>query len=554
MRTYKYLALVAMALIFAACEKDVITPSAQIDTDAVRVKASINGIKTRLNVATDGQTTFESGDMILVENLSRSTENVATYCMDGSSNWNVSAGTLKWNTGTNDFRAVYPSTAAFDAFVIPVDQKSLNKIVATDWMLAQADGLEKPEDKVLQLDFKHQLSMVTVEVGNVGTEYNAPVYKPESGKFYPNATASENSHITFEDTYVSAFMNGASNPISDKKATWQAILRPGKYAAGSYFMSIGIAGVSDELMVKAPDFMVNDGLKAGNHYKMKLNVGYDFIEVVGVTVEPWTDVNMGEKVALGAISLDGVAATGFEEGSVLTLAAQVNGSVSWVDYTYVSGKWQTASPLVVDDVNSITDIKAWVGFPGTVLSRSAAISSNDFLTDAVNGVCDQSSALVPFDWMISKTAISVPTKSNPVIDINFSHAFAKVTLTAINFSTDFDVTPTLTDINFVSRPCLSYDVASSTFSTGAQNGVDYAIVKPYFSASEYSALVVPNSSEGVAETTLMTLKVNGIEKSVKLASPLEPGKHYTFKLNVTASDAVLVPVNASLGWNDEVEL
>ena len=115
--------------------------------------------------------------------------------------------------------------------------------------------------------------------------------------------------------------------------------------------------------------------------------------------------------------------------------------------------------------------------------------------------------------------------------------------------------PTFGDLAFISRPCLSYDNATGKFTTGSQNGIDYVKVIPYANGVDsYSALLVPNSSEGVTETNLLTLKVNGVEQKVMLNSALEPGKHYTFQLVLMPKSAELVPVEVNLGWNDEVEL
>ena len=186
---------------------------------------------------------------------------------------------------------------------------------------------------------------------------------------------------------------------------------------------------------------------------------------------------------------------------------------------------------------------------------ATTISSNDFLTDVANKVCDQSTGLQPFDWMVAKDAIALPTKSNSKFDVEFIHAMSKVTITGIDYSVEFNPQPTFEDLAFISRPCLSYDNATGKFTTGSQNGIDYVKVIPYNNGLySYSALLVPNSSEGVTETALMTIKVNGVEQKVMMNSALEPGKHYTFNLVLSHKSAELVPVEANLGWNDEVEL
>ena len=115
MRTYKYIALAAMGLLFAACEKDDITPSAQNDTDAVRINATIGSMMTR--TVTDGENvSFVDGDKILVKNLSRTVDNQTVYTKNATG-WEAES-TLLWTNGSNSFKAVYPANADFDFFNI----------------------------------------------------------------------------------------------------------------------------------------------------------------------------------------------------------------------------------------------------------------------------------------------------------------------------------------------------------------------------------------------------------------------------------------------------
>lgn len=558
MRTYKYIALAAMGLLFAACEKDDITPSAQNDTDAVRINATIGSMMTR--TVTDGENvSFVDGDKILVKNLSRTVDNQTVYTKNATG-WEAES-TLLWTNGSNSFKAVYPANADFDFFNIPAEQTDLS---SADWMIATATAT-KPANHVLDLTFQHQLALVTVEIAQVGTEYSSANYTLKPAYFYPNEMTAENSHVGFISGHVVSSMTYPNSPVADKKSVWRAVMRPGKYLADSKFMQINLAHETSPgvysyptLDVKANSLLVNEGLKPGYDYKFKVNIGKDYVEVLDVVVTPWVEVPATEGIAIGDVVADNAHAVGFEDGQIMTVAAVVGGTNTSVQYAYnaAAEEWQTTAPLLVNDLTEITSINAWVGYPSVSSSACAtAISSNDFLTDVANKVCDQSTGLKPFDWMVAKDAIALPTKSNSKFDVEFIHAMSKVTITGMGYRAEYDPLPVFADLAFISRPCLTYDNATGKFTTGSQNGIDYVKVIPYDNGMySYSALLVPNSSEGVTETTLMTLKINGVDQKVMMNSALEPGKHYTFYLLLSHKSAELVPVDVNLGWNDEVEL
>ena len=91
MKTYKYIALAALALGFAACtQDDDFTPQQE---DIVKI-ASANiatEVQTRVNTLGDG-TSWENNDQILLVNNSRTTnKNSGTYTYDGT-NWELSEG------------------------------------------------------------------------------------------------------------------------------------------------------------------------------------------------------------------------------------------------------------------------------------------------------------------------------------------------------------------------------------------------------------------------------------------------------------------------------
>ena len=70
MKTFKYIALAALIISFAACEQEDFTPSVQGDGDAVKITATIGKLQTRVSYA-ERNTTFDENDQIKVVNKLR---------------------------------------------------------------------------------------------------------------------------------------------------------------------------------------------------------------------------------------------------------------------------------------------------------------------------------------------------------------------------------------------------------------------------------------------------------------------------------------------------
>ena len=269
----KYIVLAAMALTFAACtQEDDFTP--QTDNDAVKINATIGKLQTRVAYEDNGATNFINGDKICVQNTLRDTKNIATYTFDGTT-W-ATTDALVWNgSAKNQFKAWYPAaTASFDSFDLPTDQSA--GIDKADWMTAETEEMTKPGSGVLDLNFVHKLTKVTV-------------------------TVSFNSQYPAGNNYVSMFrfFTNEETPVEvtpyESKDGYTAILLPGVYAEEASFITLEM-NFEDNLTVPVNSTLIA-GLEAGKHYNFHLTVGKDAVGISYVRVLDWDEEEIDGGVA-----------------------------------------------------------------------------------------------------------------------------------------------------------------------------------------------------------------------------------------------------------------
>lgn len=434
----KYIVLAAMALTFAACtQEDDFTP--QTDNDAVKINATIGKLQTRVAYEDDGATNFINGDKICVQNTLRDTKNIATYTFDGTT-W-TTTDALVWNgSAKNQFKAWYPAaTASFDSFDLPTDQSA--GIDKADWMTAETEEMTKPGSGVLDLNFVHKLTKVTVTV-SFNSQYPAGDNCVSMFRFFTN-----------EETPVEV------TPYESKDG-YTAILLPGVYAEEASFITL-VMNFKDNLTVPVNSTLIA-GLEAGKHYNFHLTVGKDAVGISYVRVLDWDeeeiDGGVAEEVipntfdatamtaeqlnATVAKALDyghtelaitlaadadatmfsaitaALAADGIEEGSIdLT----ISGAKTVPEYTfyvdkYVNENWQAGATLRSVTLTDATTIGsgAFYGCAMTYFSAPNAftlsencLASCENLTD-VNLPSVQSVGLQCFYGCISLRTISLP--------------------------------------------------------------------------------------------------------------------------------------------------
>ena len=248
----------------------------------------------------------------------------------------------------------------------------------------------------------------------------------------------------------------------------------------------------------------------------------------------------------------------FTEGQVMTVAVKTKQgttyNTSYYKYTYQGGEWVSNNPMKVSDFNVLENIYMYIGYSNlNGWELNEYLNYDQYMTDESNRICDQSAGFLNFDWMVPTEEITLPTAENPVITAHFIHGLAKVTVGNITYGSEYEITPEITDVHFKSFDSSRYnDPYDNIENEFIGWNINYGIidVKPFEDKTNgtYTAMLVTNREKNLkmevvipTEWTLMTLKVNGEERTVKLVDDpetdknealLEAGKHYTFDLKV----------------------
>ena len=353
MKELKYAIMAATVLGFSACtnEDDLAGGSYAADPDAVVISASIGAPLTRANTEGDGDQ-FSENDIIYVENTGmgkitgkekgyyrlQSDGSTWTPCNeDGSDN---PTQYIVWgNDGSNDFRGVYPATAA-ESFTLPVNQKSLELLRSADYMIGApktgTDATTKPADKKLSLTFTHRLAKVTV----------ALVFNDQ---YTGNETINGlNFYLTDGATSISAYGHEVTEGSETKKA-YTAILNPGSYTAGNNFCTINVNGA--DLAVKVPTGGIT--LTEGKAHTLTLYVGKNEIKFGNITVNNWgttqpLDDNVADEETDGPNAATHTITT--------STVGQINSNPAWIATAISEGtSLKITGPMDDTDVKAIAD-------------------------------------------------------------------------------------------------------------------------------------------------------------------------------------------------------
>ena len=344
----KYIVLAAMALTFAACtQEDDFT--SQTDGDAVKINATIGKLQTRVIYTENGATDFVTDDQICVVNTMRTSKNSATYTL--TQGYWTTTDAFVWNgSAKNQFKAWYPAaTASFDSFDLPTDQSA--GIAAADWMTAETEEMTKPGSGVLDLNFVHKLTKVTV-------------------------TVSFNSQYPAGDNYVSMFrfFTNEETPVEvtpyESRDGYTAILLPGVYAEEASFITLEM-NFEDNLTVPVNSTLIA-GLEAGKHYNFHLTVGKDAVGISYVRVLDWDeeeiDGGMAEEVPFEEVSTAEEFTAAIEDGGKIKLMDNIT-----LDDFFISSD-------VVLDMNGYDITSKWMFNAedcSIIISGDGTIKSNE---------------------------------------------------------------------------------------------------------------------------------------------------------------------------------
>ena len=219
-------------------------------------------------------------------------------------------------------------------------------------------------------------------------------------------------------------------------------------------------------------------------------------------------------------------ATNFVNGDAIKVVNLLRTSKNEATYTTTDGTNWTTTDAMVWNSSSKNHFQAY--YP------VAVYSSYDTFTIPT----DQSDAtkLASADWMTASTG-EIDKPGNGVLDLNFQHRLAKVTVN-LTFSSQY--------------PKDKQYVSDFTFYTNEQT--QQAITALANSATSYTAILRPG--EYADESYFIYLMMDGIEehdvlgKTTTAAINLEAGKHYTFTLKV-GKDVVSIDDVTIADWNEE---
>lgn len=284
---YTILSVAAAALALTACSNED-ELSLQQGDEVVRIASAsvVNSAQTRVNSDGDGDT-FESGDSFCLINKSRPSQNKGTYATTDGTNWTQNKGLVLWASGSNEFFAYMPATAAIEPFSIPEDQSTIEKLKAADFMTATA-SVEKGGD--VNLQFAHQLTKVTLSISYTDEYEGNEVVSALKILEIPKNTPNNNVIKQAGDGFI-PYPFVAGNTLSEvAQQSYTAIVSPGSYNDSGpymYFMTMTIGGT--EVKFKANDFLQNyNALQAGKAYTFNVQVGENQTKVSQTSVRAWS--------------------------------------------------------------------------------------------------------------------------------------------------------------------------------------------------------------------------------------------------------------------------
>ena len=386
MKAFRYIALAALTISFAACTQDEdFIP--QGDGDAVKISASIGALQTRVSYDAKGYTTFDKGDQIRVKNTLRTSKNIATYTLTDEG-WNTADAFVWSSTSLNQFEAWYPVTngTSFDTFTIPTDQSSKQLLGAADWMTIGTKEIEKPSDKTLKLHFLHMLTKVTVNVTSWGSEYDGTDKTIEDVKIYSLAT----DIVQDREGLIGQIKTASLTPIAPLADgnSYSAIVCPGLYSSDQKFMTFTVNG-TDNLTVLAKVSSPIE-IEAAKHYTFNLTVGKEAATISSVEVIPWAKKEIVGGVATEALSsINATAMTPDKLSATVTKALEEGETDITVTLKPdAPAEMITAIRRAICDTDGVTEgsihltLKGVTSIPGTTNWDGVAFGPGDIYDEA----------------------------------------------------------------------------------------------------------------------------------------------------------------------------
>ena len=219
-------------------------------------------------------------------------------------------------------------------------------------------------------------------------------------------------------------------------------------------------------------------------------------------------------------------ATNFVNGDAIKVVNLMRASKNEATYTTTDGTDWTTSDAMVWNSSSKNKFQAW--YPVADYSSYGTFTIPTDQSDAAK--------LASADWMTASTG-EIDKPGNGVLDLNFQHRLAKVTVN-LTFSSQY--------------PKGNQYVSKFTFLTNEETP---QLITPLAnSETSYTAILRPG--EYADESSFIYLMMDNFDehyvlgKTTTSAIKLEAGKHYTFTLKV-GKDVVSIDEVTVADWNEE---
>ena len=446
MKAFRYIALAALTISFAACTQDEdFIP--QGDGDAVKISASIGALQTRVSYDAKGYTTFDKDDQIRVKNTLRTSKNIATYTLTDEG-WNTADAFVWSSTSLNQFEAWYPVTdgTSFDTFTLPTEQNSSALLGAADWMTIGTIEIEKPSDKTLKLHFLHMLTKVTVNVTSWGSEYDGTDKTIEDVKIYSLAT----DIVQDREGLIGQIKTASLTPIAPLADgnSYTAIVCPGLYSSDQKFMTFTVNG-TDNLTVLAKVSSPIE-IEAAKHYTFNLTVGKEAATISSVEVIPWAKKEIVGGVATEALSsinatamtpdkLNATVTKALEEGETdITVTLKPDAPAEMITAIRraicdTDGVADSSIHLTLKGVTSIPGTTNWDGVafgPGDIYDEAGKIVDQELVTQLASINLPDVTEIGAQAFYFCENLVSV---SAPKAQTIGAQAFGYTALTSVEF-------------------------------------------------------------------------------------------------------------------------
>ena len=395
MKKNKIFAMMAAAMTFAACSTSDITSDYSFDDDKNTVTVS-SVTRAGESQTTTTPTTVDMHEPFLLTNLTQKEKAGYNYeaVFEYNNNvWEPSEKVMWYGSGENVFQATYPcankngyqlQNIEFDKFMIPGYQYN-NSDSIPDWM--RATETVARNNGALNLEFKHMLSKVTVEIdyNNIKVDGKAVTSASVSKIFtrvqYCEAVTGDDGKVTIKPYQKTDYNTDGlyvwttdQSDDTNKKAYTTAIVAPGEYSKIAKVLVFYDGGGSyEEIVLSLPNDYT---LEAGKHYTFTLSSGaitHDAAKISSVSVEPWTDETISSSKPAEFIPY--VTFTSNKEVG-FKMTATGGYTISGLEYSVNNGEWKS---------DGISDGVTFGGTKGNLRLRGknpigTAISTNKYAT------------------------------------------------------------------------------------------------------------------------------------------------------------------------------